>query len=62
MARLVTRNYKKSVFYEFLNARRETWRIMFAILITASLLGYPTPLLNKIKQMDLDHEQKEKVN
>jgi len=53
MARLVTKKYKQEVFYEFLVARKKTWRYMFAVLITASLIGYPTPLLEKIKQMDL---------
>lgn len=59
MARLVTKKYKKETFYVFLNARRLTWRIMFAILITAALLGYPTQLLNNIKKMNLDDNQKE---
>lgn len=59
MARLVTKKYKKETFYVFLSARRATWTAMFCILITAALLGYPTPLLNKIKKMSLDHRQKE---
>jgi hypothetical protein len=32
---------------------------MFAVLIIASLLSYPTPLLEKVKLMDLDTNQKE---
>lgn len=62
MARLVTRNYKKETFYEFLAARRYTWSAMFAVLITAALLGYPTPLLNNVKKMNLDINQREQVN
>ena len=59
MARLVTRNYKKETFYEFLAARRSTWSAMFAVFITAALLSYPLTLLNNIKKMNLDHNQRE---
>lgn len=59
MARLVTKKYKKETFYEFLDARKKTWKYMFNVLILASLLSYPTPLLDKIKQMHLNEEQKE---
>jgi hypothetical protein len=53
MARMVTKRYKKEAFYEYLAMRKKTWRYMFAILIIASLLQYPTPIIDKIRKMDL---------
>jgi hypothetical protein len=57
MARLVTKKYKKEAFYEYLAMRKKTWRFMFAILIIASLLQYPTPIIDKIRKMPLDTKQ-----
>jgi dolichol kinase len=51
MASLITKRYKKEAFYEFLSARKKTWRQMFAVLICGALLSYPTPILKKIKDM-----------
>ena len=52
MASLVTKRYKKEAFYEFLQARKKTWRQLFAVLILGALLSYPTPILNKLKELD----------
>ena len=54
IARLVTKRYKKEAFYEYLALRKKAWRYMFGLLIFASLLQYPTPLIDKIRKMDLD--------
>lgn len=54
MARMITKRYKKEAFYEFLAMRKKTWRYLFAILIIGSLLQYPTPLLDKVRKMNLN--------
>lgn len=56
MAKLVTKRYKQESFNEFLRYRRTTWNIMFIVLIAGALLQYPTPIIQKIKQMELDKE------
>lgn len=57
MARMVTKKYKKETFYEFLSARKKTWRAMFFVLILGSLMAYPTPIIPKIKRMGLSPTQ-----
>ena len=57
MARIITKRYKKEAFYEYLAMRKKTWRYMFGLLIIASLLQYPTPLIDKIRKMDLSVKQ-----
>ena len=54
MARIVTKMYKQEAFFEFLSMRKKIWRFMFALLIIATLLQYPTPIIEKIRKMDLD--------
>jgi hypothetical protein len=49
MARIVTKKYKKETFYEFLAARKKTWRAMFFVLICGALIAYPTPIIGKIR-------------
>jgi len=51
---MVTKRYKEDAFYEFLAMRKKVWRFMFGLLIIASLLQYPSPVINKIRKMDLD--------
>jgi len=58
MARLVTKRYKKEAFFEFLSSRRRVWGQMFLVLILGALLMYPSPLIEKIKLMHLDKEQR----
>jgi len=57
MARMVTKKYKKETFYEFLSARKKTWRAMFFVLILGALMAYPTPIIPKIKRMGLSPTQ-----
>ena len=56
MARIITKRYKKEAFYEYLAMRKKTWRYMFSLLIFASLLQYPTPIINKVRKLDLNKE------
>jgi hypothetical protein len=62
MARLVTKRYKKEAFYEFLSARRKTWQWMFGVLIVGALLQYPTPIIQKIKKLELNDGQAKKLD
>jgi len=54
---MVTKKYKKETFYEFLSARKKTWRAMFFVLILGALMAYPTPIIPKIKRMGLSPTQ-----
>lgn len=63
MAKLVTKRYKKEAHYEFLRSRRQAWNRLFTILIIFALLEYPTPILGKLKQINiLSTEQIQKLD
>lgn len=54
-ASLITKNFNRESFYEFLSLRRTLWHIQFTVFIIATCIGYPTELLYKLgKKPDID--------
>lgn len=49
IARMVTKEYKISAFYEFLKIRHQLWKVQSGVLLVACSLGFITTLLSKLR-------------
>jgi hypothetical protein len=50
MATLITKQYKREKFYEFLSLRSKLWNLQFSVYIICTCIGYPTELLYKLSR------------
>jgi hypothetical protein len=54
-AKMITKQYKKSAFFEFLRVRHVLWKFQSGVLLVACSLGFITTLLSKFR-LRLQHQ------